>query len=162
MIGHVWIKEMSASEPSDEASRKLYFYIRILFAFFLMSTKCTRNYGEKEELLLNNNSSDTILFHGDFRAPNDTLLPDYTLYYNNEVKNAKTIYPNSSIVLEKYWKHLFHDGDNPNFQYKIFLFKKSVVDSVIWEQIVAEYKVIRRYDLSYKDLTNMNWTISIP
>jgi hypothetical protein len=134
----------------------------ILFAFFLMSAKCTHNLGEKEELLLNNNSSDTILFHGDFRSPSDTLLPDYTFYYNNEVKNAKIICPNSSIVLEKYWKHLFHDRDISDFQYKIFYFKKSVVDSVPWDQIVAEYQIIKRYDLSYEDLTNLNWTISFP
>ena len=43
-----------------------------------------------------------------------------------------------------------------------YLFSRDTLETVSWEEVVKEYKVLARYDLTLEDLERLNWTIYYP
>ncbi len=59
------------------------------------------------------------------------------------------------------WESIFEDF-LPVDTLSVFLFHSDTISSVSWERIREEYIILKRYDLSFSDLEEMNWTITYP
>ena len=44
----------------------------------------------------------------------------------------------------------------------VFFFDRDTILHYSWEEVRADYKVLRRYDLSLSDLEAMDWTVEYP
>lgn len=134
----------------------LNFIILILTALLTMSmTKC-----EKEEnfadLVVHNNSNDTILWYGKGGEYGDTLLWNYKIFPTYGSMEIHWILPISSINLRDEYLPI------GNKFIHLFLFSKSQIDTVPWDTIRDNYLILRRYDLSKDDLVNGRWEVSYP
>jgi hypothetical protein len=104
-------------------------------------------------------------------------------------KTNKTLYVsgNNSTILSKYngrpysnWNKTLPNGENDtglfnvssgrSYCYEntlkdslhIFIFEENVLATYTWEEVVDNYMVLKRYDLSLQDLQQLNWQISYP
>ena len=134
----------------------LYFIILIITALFTMSmTQC-----EKEEdftnLIIHNNSNDTILRYDKGGEASDTLLWDHNIFPTPGTKEINRILPNSTINLRDEYLPI------GNKFIHLFLFSKSQIDTVPWDTIRVNYLILRRYDLGKDDMVNGGWEVSYP
>ncbi|NLL27401.1 MAG: hypothetical protein GX259_01250 [Bacteroidales bacterium] len=50
----------------------------------------------------------------------------------------------------------------PKDTLSIFIFDSDTLAKYSWDRIRSDYNILKRYDLSLKDLETQNWTISYP
>lgn len=107
-----------------------------------------------------NNSDKTLLEYS-----TTTYYPDTTiLVLNNPFGNAEkyhTINPQSTLPREDLWKS-YLNASNSTGVLTIFLFDKSIVDNVSWDEIREDYLVAKRYEYTLKQLDSLNWKIIYP
>ena len=58
------------------------------------------------------------------------------------------------------WSQLINNL--PSKKIRLFIFHADTVETVDWEKIRKEYKVLKWYDLSVEDLEKMDWTVEYP
>jgi hypothetical protein len=106
-----------------------------------------------------NNSTKSITTY--FTWPiTDRLYPDTSLAENKP--NLLEILPNA----KGYWhisfeyKYLF--DAIPSDTLSVFIFSTDTLNKYTWEEVRDGYKILKRYDLSYDDLVEMDYTITYP
>jgi hypothetical protein len=85
----------------------------------------------------------------------DTILPEagYRVF--------PTIQPNEiRPILGRGYKIKEFFTILPNDTMSVFIFHADTLEKYSWEVIRDEYKILKRYDLSLRDLKNMNYTIT--
>jgi hypothetical protein len=85
----------------------------------------------------------------------DTSLPATRPIFSTIAPNAVGYVIYSSIKLET-----FFEKDLPKDTLSIYLFNADNVDAMGWNVIQSQYKVLKRYDLSLKDLQATNFIIT--
>lgn len=101
-----------------------------------------------------NNSSERIIFF-DRREYPDTLLPINKPYYFTSQPDDFA-YIDSKVD----WPDVF--SQLPNDTLSIFILSSDTVNANSWDIIRSEYKILKRYDLSFQELENKNFTITYP
>jgi len=89
------------------------------------------------------------------------LYPDTTLPLNEPI--LPKIQPNSENFIVDWsvkYEEVFHSI--PSGILSIFIFDKDSVDILGWEHIREEYKILHRYDYTFEEFEQMNWTITYP
>jgi hypothetical protein len=89
--------------------------------------------------------------------------PDTTLAANSKFGNFdKKVNPNGTITLGRggTWERAFKE----DIQQKIlvFIFDASIVENTPWDTIRSKYLVLKRYDLTLKDLDSLNFKAAYP
>jgi hypothetical protein len=101
-----------------------------------------------------------------------------TIYFATNQVNSKTAYPDTSLpVTEPY---LINGSISSTSCYRsnktqemtfdllpadtlsVFVINKDTLLYYGWDTIRSQYKILKRYDLSYHDLESMNWRIPYP
>ncbi len=101
----------------------------------------------------------------------DTHYPD-TLYFGHYSGLTSNAYKNKILANTKgdrplqnrdCWETDFYYEDIiPSDTLMVYVFDAEVLESVSWSEVVENYMVLKRYDLSLYDLQHMNWTITYP
>ena len=128
----------------------LFLLVSILFS----STRCSDNKTCHYSIIILNNSNKAIYFNISFRYPDTTLDSNPTFDSSFKIENQ-------SQKVDKYGRCL--EGD---FSYtsKImcFIYDAQTIETTPWDTVKAKYLVLKRYDLSLKDLENINWSVTYP
>ena len=134
---------------------------RILIVLFLFTICCKCELeGDSYTISLKNESNDSILCYTSLVEKNTKFYPDTSL--SIEQVKLMTI---GSMKMENVF--VSHNEIQEVFKYflpsdtlSVFIIHPDTLNSYPWEIIRAEYKILKRYDLSIKDLESMNWTIT--
>jgi hypothetical protein len=114
---------------------------------------CSDVLGFDSRLKVVNNSSQTIHFDGGFTYPDTSI---------GEIPSGEDVRPNSQRVfgIQGKWEELF--TELPADTFMIFIFDADTLKQVPWERVRAEYKILKRYDLSLQDLIGRDWKVVYP
>ena len=86
------------------------------------------------------------------------------------------VYPDTSITLLKNHRELkFNQSTNfasadwkeeieflPKDTLSIFIFSTDTLNKYSWEEVWRDYKILKRYDLSYEDCVRLNFIVPYP
>ena len=135
---------------------KGYWFLLIASIFLYDGCVMEKFYG----VSLVNNSGNPISVY--YTKPNsgEMMYPDTTLSQTKPI--FIDIMPNSSRP--SYFNQEYHDFFEalPADTLSIFLFDKNTVHNKAWEQIIKEYDVLARYDLSQEDLHKLKYLVTYP
>jgi hypothetical protein len=111
---------------------------------------------------IKNNSSNKIVIARDYRLKGDTSIAKYPFDYDT----FRGIYTYGLIrefdinrINDRWRKPLI---ESPDKVYMVFIFSYDSLSKLPWAKIRDNYMVLKRYDLTLKELDSMNWTINYP
>lgn len=143
--------------------RKLYKmnkYILILM-FLIINTNCKKSILQQEYTIdLINKSDHSIGYYFAIGGQYGTFYPDSLPESNNYI-----MYDISKVISPGYMGHLDWNEffDNlPKDTLSVFIFHTDTLNKYTWSDIRDNYMILKRYDLSQSDLSQMNWTITYP
>jgi hypothetical protein len=94
------------------------------------------------------------LFFGHFSSPTLDSI-------NNKILAKSS--NNRSLLNRDCWEAVFNHGVQiPSDTLMVYVFDAEVLENMDWADIVHDYMVLKRYDLSLQDLERMNWTVEYP
>jgi hypothetical protein len=111
---------------------------------------------------IKNNSSEKIKYTIDFRVKGDTSIAKYPFDYDT----FRGI--NTYGLIKEYDENRRNDRlrkiltESPDKVYMVFIFSYDSLSKLPWAKIRDNYMVLKRYDLTLKELDSMNWTINYP
>jgi hypothetical protein len=138
--------------------------IILLSIIAIVSTACkvyTPQSIVDERLHIVNHSDRTIYAYYCLNDPDTTIIDNTT---NNlvsfPIKQGNNQFFPRCIVLSKAegWDAFFANKKE-NYRIHIFVFDANVFENVSWKEIKKEYLILKRYDLSYKDLQELKWDV---
>ncbi len=115
----------------------------------------------RSRFTIQNDASLTLKYSISTIGQGPPLYPDTSLPFNNiEVLEIK---PNKSVIVdlghqpfEDYFANL------PSDTLSIFLYNADTVVAYSWDQMRQDYKIVKRYDVSLKNLKELNYKINFP
>lgn len=126
----------------------------ILIATFVIS--CVPPIDTEYVILLKNQSNHRI----DSYLGANKHFPDTTIVETNfrwSVEPEKSIGFSSTTRWEKIFEEYV-----PSDTLSMFVFHTDTLEANLWETIIDEYKVLKRYDLSIEDIQLLNYDIPYP
>ncbi len=132
-----------------------------IIATLLLLTACPKGDAPDATLILRNNTMDKVILHRS-RITNftDTLLPESSWFPTQGTIDLRSIQPESSEEIPDQWGRVMEA--NTGKVLMVFFFDRDTILHYSWEEVRADYKVLRRYDLSLSDLEAMDWTVEYP
>lgn len=136
----------------------------LLITVLLSSNTCEKeNEDCHESISFENNTEKSIYILW------DTNYPD-TMYFGNgpspEAEPANLILPNetssNSIQERSCWEAIIAGDRILSDTLMIFVFDGYTIENTEWSEVVHEYLVLQRFNLSLEDLESLNWTITYP
>jgi hypothetical protein len=129
----------------------------LLWLLIVCST-CEKN-EEIQKLRVKNNSSNAIYAKYSSQYPDTSLLivNDPTLNFH-----IHKVPPNS---LQKSYYGAPSEGIFKTMKSDIllvFIFDAETLESTPWDTVVANYMILKRYELTLSELNNMNWIVPYP
>ena len=122
---------------------------------FLLSALLVGCHYDNFIIIHNNSEQDVYMFMPDFNyTPKQKC--DTSIYFL--IKDLRLIPPGGHLILSEYVPAKYKDVANvylnrfPSDTVSLFLFDPEVVDNNGWNQIRENYMVLKRYDLTAKDL----------
>jgi len=138
--------------------------IALLLIFVLFSSNtCEKEDDEcHKSILFVNNCENSIYILW------DTSYPD-TVYFGHgpgpEVESANLILPHETslkpIQERSCWEEIIAGDRIPSDTLMVFVFD-AYIENTDWSDVVNDYMVLKRFDLSLEDLEKMDWTIAYP
>ncbi len=111
-------------------------------------------------IIVENNSSDTILIFYNFYDYPDTSLILQSPFLDFEQKKLSIVLPDSELTSNGSFIKYFNMQNTTKLM--LYIFNNKTVESVPWDTIRQNYLILKRYDLSLEDLDSLNWTITYP
>jgi hypothetical protein len=125
----------------------------IVLCFVVISIpQCTDHESSYAFNIKNDHSAD-IYYHINFStiAKEDVIYPDTTLSFPRNrlvrVKQGTTLHDNIPTHPIEKWV-----SDLPYDTLSVYIFDKDTLDRYEWDKIQEDYKILKRYDLSVKDI----------
>lgn len=124
-----------------------------------MASTCKKNNENCHKgVLIINNSNKAIYFGASTRYPDTlTLYPNPTfdaVNYKVEGNSSKTDEDRSC------YEDIVKATSQGILMY--YIYDANTLQTVPWDTIVKNYMILKRYDLTLKDLQDKNWVISYP
>ncbi|WP_373521376.1 hypothetical protein [Aquiflexum sp.] len=133
---------------------KLAIILLMLFVLFLFTTCDSPFVEDVYSIRMQNNINQPLSFTVSFNYP-DTLIPaDYN--HLRGMPANRTVFYDS----KKDWDKVFKE-DLPRDTLSVFIFDAIIIPDD-WDEVLLEYKITKRYDLSLKDLECIGFTITNP
>ncbi len=129
-----------------------YLFISLLFGLFIFSCEIDP---WDFRLKIKNNSNKSIFYSNSYNFPDTSF--DYNPYYSPEF--FKII--SGGIVSDRIrgnWDDKFKSLDT----LIIFIYDEETLRTYPWDTVRENYLILKRYELSYKELNDLNWTINYP
>lgn len=127
----------------------------IFVSIILMSGSCDDLVPDQYYMIrVKNNSPTTIIACGAYVLP-DTLLPIESL------ATTKILSGKSNVILDNQLK----DKKLERFKKEkvtIFIIDEKVYNGITWDSLRMSNKILKRYEISEPDLSNMNWILNYP
>ena len=130
-----------------------FFFIPTVLCFLpwvLFLGGCERDRGgDPISLIIENNSSNTIVAAMQFNYP-DTTLQDYNTIAD---MNANTIPSYSEMEFYEFtgWENAISER-NPSKTLIVVIYSSDTLDKYTWSDIQKNYNILKRYDLTIEDL----------
>lgn len=123
--------------------------------FFLLSASSCKEppFDRVEGFCVENKSNKLIYFLVSYNYP-DTVIPDTYNEKRRVLPNSKTSYETNKL------EDLF--AALPSDTLSIFIFNADTISYNDWQEVRSGYKILKRYDISFDDLSNNKWTITYP
>ena len=131
-----------------------------IFVVSLLCIGCPDNDPADSELSIANNSSTKLIYFIQINEPIDTLLSTFAFPLTPENTKSRVINPDESVVLKEGFKRILSGYRNKVLM--LYLFTRDTIEQISWDQIVDDYMILGRYDLTLEDLERLNWTINYP
>lgn len=132
----------------------------ILFLSALIFSACPdKDQVVDSEVIIYNNSNIDINYALQYNHPLDTSLQLLHVVHPSSAEDH-IVKSNSSDSLKGPFKSLFSELDNKIMM--VYIFSKDTIDNIPWEEIVDQKLVLKRYDLTFDDLEDLDWTITYP
>ncbi|MFD2034507.1 hypothetical protein ACFSKL_06890 [Belliella marina] len=132
----------------------------VIVMFLTMSFSCEDVFPRISIGIINNSSHDiqylTTIYEPEGLIYPDTILP---LSLSPPFSLSKS---NSSSYLDFNMKGRDLFSGIPSDTLSIFIFHPDTLALYDWETIRTDYKILIRYDLSYKDLERLDWKVFYP
>ncbi len=129
-----------------------------IISVLLVCAGCPESFDEpNSEIIILNNSDQSIVFFTQFNNPGDTSLSTFPFPLLPENIEVRTIETYSSDTIPGSFRSIL-DKDM-NVILMVYLFSRDTIEQVPWERIKDDYLVLRRYDLTLEDLEDINWTV---
>jgi len=127
--------------------------ITILSIILLVSCSvgCDKLTDHVYSIKVQNNTTDTIQFYASYVYP-DTAIA-------NEKPRLQMVYPSDFSYWDskEKWEDIL-----PSDTIYVYILSKKTVDKYNWDLIRSGNRILKRYDLSIRDLKKQNWTITYP
>jgi hypothetical protein len=129
-----------------------------ILSMILLSANCRREDEGHKKILVINNSDDPIYFDNSLRYP-DTL----TLYPNPAI-DPGYFKINAHLTENDISRGYYEDKILTNTYGKImyFIYDAQTLETTPWDTVVKKYMILKRYDLTKKDLDSLGWKITYP
>lgn len=128
------------------------------FLLIMLFTGCWRNYYDTRLTFINNSQKSIYVSISDIYKDTNYVFVNYN---PANMPNEYKILPNETKVPIKpigSWEKVYSNQSKLSF----YVFDAQIMETIPWDTIKAKYLVLKRYDLSLKDLQQMNWTIIYP
>ncbi len=141
--------------------------MQILFLTVLLLSSTCENEDEDchKRITIINNSEKSIYVVGDTNYP-DTTYFRHSSGPTEDPYNYRISAKSSSdrpLQNRSCWETIFSYGDQISSDtLMIFIFDAEVLETEEWSDVVHDYKVLKRYDLSLDDLMQNDFTITYP
>ncbi|MEM9079057.1 MAG: hypothetical protein AAGC43_18605 [Bacteroidota bacterium] len=133
----------------------------LFLAVLLICAGCPdQDFGSNREFTITNKTDTRLVSMLAFRIVTDTLLQNSNPYPTSEQLELNTINSQSSMTFVDAFDETFEQQSDKILM--LYLFSRDTIEQVSWDQIVDEYLVLRRYDLTLEDLEAMDWTVEYP
>ncbi len=125
--------------------------ILYLTLLVLCNVGCDKLADHVYSIKVQNNTTDTIQFYASYTYP-DTAI-------TNEKPRLKMAYPSKYSYWDskEKWEDIL-----PSDTISMYILSKDTVDKYTWDLIRSGNRILKRYDLSIKDLEKQDWTIFYP
>jgi hypothetical protein len=118
--------------------------------------------GNDMRLKLANNSNMNIYYSFSFVYPDTTLKMVYPPFNPLLSSQANKILPKrqSDLTINaRRWEYVFENELKDGILI-IFIFEGDLIEKMPWEQVVKEYKILKRYEFTLEDIKKQNWVIN--
>lgn len=134
----------------------------LILSLLCLSTTCEKGDDDLHKIIKFVNQTDKELY-----VQTSGSYPD-TTFVNGEFPNPllsdlNRILPNETNTMALAARYSFEEKFSYSYDtLMIFVFDAAVLETNPWETVQQDYKVLKRYELSFDDLQRMNWTITYP
>lgn len=126
----------------------------LVFSFSFLIISCDP---KDSKLEIYNSTTKNIYYYHWFYYP-DTAIPacNDLLEYPEDFKIKPGGTKNIGVIGS--WEGMFAAHDT----LMIFIFDESIFKTIPWDTIRKNYMILKRYDLSLKDLERLDWIVTYP
>lgn len=128
-------------------------FIYITYLLVLLNS-CRKEDDRQNYIWFNNNSDYELNIYTSYNYPNTTI---------SFKGGGYIIYPQTkkSLISKNGWKREI-EIHSPKKTLIMFIFSADTLRKYSKQEIIENYKVLKRYDLSIEQLKKQNWTITYP
>jgi len=126
----------------------------------MITIGCGRNIlgPEDDRLEIKNESSLPIYTYDQFTFPDTTIA-----LYNPSKVDVNKVLPHGKVHIPTRgsWESTFAERI-PSGKLMIFIYDAKTLETTPWDTVRKKYLILKRYDLTLKDLESLNWTVTYP
>lgn len=135
----------------------------IIFCIIICAIGCKKAAMDKDfPLYVQNHSTHSISVYLNENENHFAIYPDTTI---SSIQNGIVKIPSGEKKAvaggSASWESIF-EVSIPNDTLSLFVFHTDTLSKYSWSEIRKDYKVLKRYDLSYNDLERLNWVLNYP
>ncbi len=108
------------------------------------------------EFIVINNSEQEVLKYMDMGEYPDTLLPVEEPYWNYAISPLES----ASLSFEGSCRKMYHNSKRDTLSF--FFLSPDTIAKYGWEDVRENYRILKRYDLSFSDVESLDFTIYYP
>ena len=142
-------------------NKLLNFSTTLIVVMILPGLSCERLSYPKSSIGIVNNSNHTIEFYFALGGKGGIIYPDTIL--NSDLippfpsaRAGETRYRDFGFSEEKIFDEI------PSDTLSIYIFHPDTLLKYNWKTVIKDYNILKRYDLSFEDLEQLNWQVSYP
>ncbi|MFW5762551.1 MAG: hypothetical protein ACOCXH_16380 [Cyclobacteriaceae bacterium] len=128
------------------------------FCFTLLCSTCEKN-KDDPKMRVKNNTKEAIYVSWHTQYPDTGLT-----YITNPTLNPHINKVSSNSLQESYYKApsegIFKTMKSDVLL--VFIFDAETLESTPWDTVVANYLILKRYELTLQELNDMNWIVNYP
>lgn len=125
----------------------------LFFTLMLLAATCTKDDDYQKYIWLVNNSNNSFTAVPSFDSPDTSF---------NSFRGSYDVLPNQRNPLGSKigWRNRIKNIEDSTLI--LFLVDRDTLSTHSFEDIMSEYRITKRYDLTVEELESMDWTISYP
>lgn len=125
----------------------------LIFILVALATLCTKNDDYQGSIWIVNNSDKSFVAVPSYDSPDTSF---------NSFRGSHDVLPNQKNPLYSKigWRNRIKDSEDNTLI--IFLVDQDTLSTYSFEDIMSEYRITKRYDLTIEELESMDWTITYP